>query len=128
MRTFVLLLMIALLPVRVWAGDDMAVRMAKTQVEGVSVSNAAAAPLAPSANMPEDCPMFAMATNNPVYDDDNDHNPAGYCPACYLCAPVAAQPEHNFPRYSAHSTPVAASASLYSDTDLAPDLRPPISS
>ena len=52
MRTLVLILMIALLPMRMWAAEGMAVRMAADQT-------ASATGVSAMESMPEDCPMMS---------------------------------------------------------------------
>ena len=59
MRTFTLFLMLALLPVRIWAADDMAFSMAK-MAAGASVLQDAQPLRSHTSNMPEDCPMMAV--------------------------------------------------------------------
>lgn len=59
MRIVVVVLMLALLPLRVWAAEGMAVRMAQEQL-GVSAT----------ASMPADCPMMAKAGALQEQQDD----------------------------------------------------------
>lgn len=117
MRTVVLILMIALLPLRMWAAEDMAVRMAQADVS--------AAQMSPSDPMPEDCPMMADATQHQE-SHDGSHAKV-HCMSCQLCAAAACMPELAFERDVAPTGPAVTRASNYVSADLAPDLRPPIS-
>lgn len=124
MRTFTLFLMIALLPVRIWAADGMAVGMAKMGVAVAVVQDAQT--LRPqTANMPGDCPM--MAVDQADHGGENDGRSAAHCMACHLCAPTAAQSDLSVARCPVPPGQAAARVSSYSDANLAPDLRPPIS-
>jgi hypothetical protein len=114
MRTFVLFLMIALLPLRMWAAEDMGVRMAQEQT--------AAAAMSAMESMPEDCPMMAKAHGS------QDETPStAHCMTCQLCASAACLPEVAFEQGPAPTRPPASGSSRYLSADLAPDLRPPIS-
>jgi len=117
MRTFVLILMIALLPLRMWAAGDMGVRMAQAEVAALQVSA--------SDPMPEDCPMMASATQHTGSHDDS--HAIVHCMSCQLCVAGACNPELAFERDAAPTGPAATRANHYVSADLAPDLRPPIS-
>ena len=119
MRTLVLILMIALLPMRMWAAEGMAVRMAQDEV-------AAAVGMAEMSSMPEDCPMMAMAKADPGSQDEAPQG-AGHCMACHLCAASACLPEVAFEQGPAPAGPPFAFKPAYVSADLARDLRPPIS-
>jgi hypothetical protein len=119
MRTLVLVLMIALLPMRMWAAEGMAVRMASDQAmaaAGVSAMEA----------MPEDCPMMAKAKAD-AGSQDEAPQAAGHCMACHLCAASACLPEVAFEQGPAPTGPPVASGLSHASADLARDLRPPIS-
>lgn len=114
---FVLILMIALLPMRMWAAEGMAVRMVQEQ--------AAAAQMSAMDTMPEDCPMMAKAMAD---GGSRDGSPAtAHCMTCHLCAAAACFPEVVFEQGPAPRGPPEARTSRYLSADLAPDLRPPIS-
>jgi hypothetical protein len=119
MRTLVLILMIALLPARMWAAEGMAVRMASDQVMAASGASATGA-------MPEDCPMMAKALGE-AGSEDGAPQAATHCMACHLCAASACLPQVAFEQGPAPTGPPSASAAGFVDADLAPDLRPPIS-
>ena len=117
MRTVVLILMIALLPLRMWAADGMAIRMAHQQ--------AAAAELSAKEPMPEDCPMMAKAAVADPETPDGSSSTA-HCTICHLCAAAASLPEMAFEPGPAPAGPPESRPSSYVSADLAPDLRPPI--
>ena len=119
MRTLVLVLMVALLPLRMWAAEGMAVRMAQQQI-------AAAAGSAHMASMPEDCPMAAQAMADGGLADEAPQA-ASHCAACYVCAAPACQPQHAPALGPPPAGPPAFGAARYASAEVAPDLRPPIS-
>ncbi|MGV3573108.1 MAG: hypothetical protein ACO1PB_21140 [Ramlibacter sp.] len=119
MRTLVLVLVIALLPLRMWAAEGMAVRMAYDQAM-------AAAGVAAMEAMPEDCPMMAKAKAGSG-SDDGSPQAASHCLACHLCAGSACLPEAAFGQGPAPTSPPVASALTYANAELARALRPPIS-
>lgn len=124
MRTFTLFLMLALLPVRIWAADDMAFSMAK-MAAGASVLQDAQSLRSQTSNIPEDCPMMAM--NQADHGDDPDGRSVVNCTACQLCAPTAAQSELSVASCPVPPRLTAVPVWLYANTSIALDLRPPIS-
>ena len=69
MRRLLLILMIALLPLRGWAGEMMAVSMAVQQLsvavaDQKSVAKAVEQAGSPTGAMPADCPMLGPLANN----------------------------------------------------------------
>lgn len=112
MRRAFLIVLLLLLPLRGWAGDAMAVRMATADL-----STAVAA-------MPLDCPSHAMV-------DDAPHD-AGHtddvCQSCDLCLPFAYVGSADVVVLSAvgHRRPLLDGPGL-SGVRLAPALKPPIS-
>jgi hypothetical protein len=117
MRTLVLMVMMALLPMRMWAAEGMSIRMA---VQEVAV---AAGGVAIQSAMPEDCPMMAKA-------DAGGHEspqPAGQCMACQLCAATACFPEIVLQQGPVPTGPPQGGQPSYASADLPRDLRPPIS-
>lgn len=110
--------MVLLLPLRVWAGDLMSVRMA-----------AGGAPPAMSVAMPADCPMLTQPDAADAGDGGGSAS-AGMadCMCCDLCIPVAevagARPEAvSFARHALPPTGGVAFASA----PPAPAFKPPIS-
>ena len=116
MRTIVLVLILALLPLRMWAADGMAVRMAQEQ--------AASAEMPAAHAMPEDCPMMAQAGA----EQGLHHEPSSeaQCVTCYLCAAAASLPSLGLAHGAAPAAPPGSRLVRFASTDLAPDLRPPI--
>ena len=119
MRTLVLILMIALLPMRMWAAEGMAVRMASDQAM-------AAAGISALESMPEDCPMMAKA-NADAGSEDGAPQAVAHCMACHLCAASACLPEVAFGQGPAPTGPPVVSGLSFASAELARDLRPPIS-
>ena len=117
MRTLVLILMIALLPLRMWAAEGMAVRMAQDQV--------AAAGLSAAEPMPQDCPMLAQAQAEPGSPDGAPTT--AHCMTCHLCAAAACLSEVAVAQGPAPAGSPESRPSPYLSATLAPDLRPPIS-
>jgi len=117
MRTLVLILMIALLPLRMWAAEGMAVGMALGE---------AAVAAGGSESMPVDCPMMAK-TSAPSGSEDEPPHAAPDCQACHLCAASASLPEVAFEPGATPVGPPFASLPAYASAHLARDLRPPIS-
>lgn len=78
-----LILMIALLPLRGWAVEHMAVQMA-------AGSLAAAVGEVQAAAMPADCPMMELAFL-PGERDQSDALGAKSCPTCQLCMGLAVE-------------------------------------
>ncbi len=118
MRTLVFLLLVALLPLRMWAAEGMAVRMAQDQV-------AAAMDQSAMSSMPEDCPMMAKAKSEATSEEGAPQT-AGQCMACHLCAATACVPAVAFAQGPSPTGPPAPTARGFADADLARDLRPPI--
>jgi hypothetical protein len=118
MRTVVLILMIALLPLRMWAAEGMAIRMAHAQPPAAGMSS-----MEP---MPEDCPMVAESTAGHGSQDDQSSSTA-HCLTCHLCAAAACLPEVALQQGPALAGPRDPRSNRYISADLSPDLRPPIS-
>lgn len=143
MRTLLLALMIALLPIRGWLGDAMAVEMAKHSLpEAVSVAGAAteahcheameagdhsgmAMQMSAGTDMPD---PLAHATHDTHDDAGADHQGCGTCTACQVCHTVALG---GMPRvdtvHGAPQAPPAAHASRFASAEPAQGLKPPIS-
>lgn len=115
MRTLALILMIALLPLRLWAADGMSVRMAHGEVVAAQQVAAHA--------MPDDCPMMGNAPSDAASHDGS--SPAPNCLTCHLVASVST-PEPALPQAAAPSGPPRYGPSRYLSAQSAPDLRPPI--
>jgi hypothetical protein len=118
MRSLMLILLVALLPLRMWAADGMAVTMAGQQLASAGLSSAG--------SMPADCPMAADA---PALQGAADEPaPMGHCGTCHLCAATAGLTAVQASCVSAEPAgPLQPRSSRYVDADLALELRPPIS-
>lgn len=118
MRSFVLILMVALLPLRLWAAEGMSVRMAFDEAHAVIG--------APVDSMPEDCPMKARPKAASDAGDDSAQS-VSHCFACQLSAASAPVAVANLGRGPAPAGLPSWSATLYASADLPRALRPPIS-
>ncbi len=136
MRFFFIALLIALLPLRGWAGHVMAVDMAAQQV---AVAHAAGQKSgmqktdAMNGAMAADCLMFSMAPSDtgaslnaekPVTSGAQCNN----CDTCELCLALATSAHTEWPTGIAdrHSALVAVGIG-FSSADRASSLKPPIS-
>lgn len=126
MRAALVVLMLALLPWRLWAADAMAVRMAQADVAATVAAVPAASAEQPSslAGMPADCPMLAALADDA---QPGDGQAGVHCPSCHLCAASAFMPLPVAVQQPAPAGPPRQSAGRYTSTAPAPDLRPPIS-
>lgn len=122
MRYLLLALMIALLPVRGWVGNAMAVDMASQQVlqaqAGVKTSSA----------MPEDCPMHAGTAGETATDPLKGAGHCNDCNTCELCLALATFT--GSAGAMASFTPAAAPPSvgqIFSSAGSSTRLKPPIS-
>ena len=103
---FIVLILIALLPLRGWSAVDMSVKMAAAETVA----------------MPDDCPMMSM---NSTTDDDKAHTG---CQSCQLCMTLVAQdvPGISLPEPAPLSLALAPTAH-YASADISTDSKPPIS-
>lgn len=125
MRYLFVILMIALLPLRGWAGHVMAVDMAAQQVEAAQKAVTTQAEKESIAAMPADCPMLAQAGTD---DDSATSKTHCSCDTCELCLALASVKDSGFfgATFTPHTAPPAASAG-FSSADPAAGLKPPIS-
>lgn len=144
MRTLLLALMIALLPLRGWLGDAMAVEMVKHSLPVAASASASMATAAAEAHCHEameagdhggmDMQMSAgtdMPDSSAHATHDSagaDHQGCGTCTACQVCHTVALG---GMPLvdtvHSAPQAPPAAHASRFASAEPAQGLKPPIS-
>ena len=126
MRRFFLVLLIVLVPLRVWAAEGMTVKMAGMQLGAA----AAVAAVQMKTGMPLDCPMMATQAGG-MQDDqqqgESQNSHAG-CQSCQLCMAMAA------PQILPLAAPERVRSGLqtwhssaYSSADIARDVKPPIS-
>jgi hypothetical protein len=116
MRTAVLIIMIALLPLRMWAAEGMAIRMAHEQPPAATMSS--------TESMPDDCPMMAEAAAG--HGSQDQPPTTAHCLTCHLCAAAACLAEVAFEQGPTPAGPPDPRSNRYVSADLAPDLRPPI--
>lgn len=139
MRTLLLALMIALLPIRGWLGDAMAVEMVRHSLPAAeaAVSMATAATEAHcheamddgnSMNMQMDMADHAGSHDNHSSNDGTGHQGCGTCTACQVCHTVAlgGMPLVDIV-HSAPQAPPAAHAARFASAEPAQGLKPPIS-
>ncbi len=143
MRTLLLALMIALLPIRGWLGDAMAVEMARHSLPAAaaqtSTSMAGAASeahcheaMATGDEAGMQMTMDMGSTDHASHDSGGsgggDHQGCGTCTACQVCHTVALgglpliDTVHGAPQ-----APPAAHASRFASAEPAQGLKPPIS-
>ena len=142
MRTLLLALMIALLPIRGWLGDAMAVEMVRHSLPAASlVAEASPAKAAADAHCHEameaaDSGMDTMAHHAGAHDDGNnsdnnrgtDHQGCSTCTVCQVCHTVALGGMPLIDTvHSAPQAPPAAHAARFASAEPAPGLKPPIS-
>lgn len=130
MRYLLLALMIALLPVRGWVGNAMAIGMASQQVAMAQASSVDAA-TNPDLAMPADCPMHAQAVSDQAADTDQTAAAGLHCNGCDTCQLCLALASLTWTRVAANppipdAAPLA-NASRFSDADSVASLKPPIS-
>jgi hypothetical protein len=125
MRVLLLALMIALLPVRGWVGNAMAVDMAAQQVTMAQQTASDAEPGAGASAMPEDCPMFAQDSGAQTPVADGGHCS---CNTCELCLALAffTWPDLQPTGFTPHAEPLPG-GTLFSSAERASSFKPPIS-
>ena len=133
MRYLLIALMIALLPLRGWAGDAMAVDMAAQQMLVAQTSAANTAAMTTASGMPADCPMHLQAVNAKAADDNSDQ--AGtletHCHSCDTCQLCLALSSWTHSVWSAGTMGRPALLLLagydFRSADAAASFKPPIS-
>jgi hypothetical protein len=125
MRVLFLALLIALLPVRGWMGNAMAVGMGAHQVMLAQQAVAAGGHEVDASAMPEDCPMHAQASEAGTPEAGDPHGNG--CNTCQLCLSFAS---FSWPRlqasdFAAHAEPLAG-GSHFTSAERAPGFKPPI--
>ena len=141
MRHLLVALMIALLPVRGWMGNamaiDMAAGMAMQQHVMAQTSNGGATPVSGSsaasmttAAMPEDCPMGAQNQDGKSVEGEQAGETAASCNcnSCELCLALAT---YTFPTmatatFTPHAEP-PSHRTRFSSAERVFSLKPPIS-
>jgi hypothetical protein len=140
MRFFLLALMIALLPLRSWAGDVMALEMAQQQLVATksgavhAISTGATALFSSNAT-PNDrshCPDHAQANaGGPAATSDSQDTAQDHCNTCTTCqvchsVAMASEVQWQVARQLPHYVPIPSSTAFTSAAP-APGFKPPIS-
>lgn len=124
MRHLVLILMIALLPLRGWASENMVVSMAVQQL--VVAQNQAAG----DTGMPADCPFFGQTSEKSATDTSgSDISPlCKGCTTCQLCMALVTgySPMLGTATELPHAKRLVSSVS-FTSAERAPGFKPPIS-
>ena len=137
MRTLLLALMIALLPIRGWLGDAMAVEMVRHSLPAASLvaEEASPASVAADAHCHEtmeaaDSGMDAMAHHDDGSSTNHgtDHQGCGTCTVCQVCHTVAlgGTPLIDIV-HGAPQAPPAARTARFASAEPVLGLKPPIS-
>ncbi|MBC7608673.1 MAG: hypothetical protein H7228_03710 [Polaromonas sp.] len=124
MRYLFVIIMIALLPLRGWAGHVMAVDMAGQQIAVAQKAVATHASKDSIVAMPADCLMLAQVGADKDSVTSNAHC---NCDSCELCLALASVKDTGFlaATFTPHTAPQASSAG-FSSADRATSLKPPI--
>ena len=141
MRHLLIALMIALLPVRGWMGNAMAidmaagmamqqVSMAQSSTEGATPVSGSSAASQATAAMPEDCPMTAQNQNGKSVEGEPAGDTASLCncDSCELCLALATftLPTLAIAAFTAHAEP-PSHGTRFSSAERVFSLKPPIS-
>jgi hypothetical protein len=125
MRRFFLVLLMVLVPLRVWAAEGMTVKMAGMQLGAA----ATVANVQMKTGMPLDCPMMATQA-----DGIQDGQPQGEsqshagCQSCQLCMAMAAPQIFDLVAPEMIKSGLRIwHPSFYTSADIARDVKPPIS-
>jgi hypothetical protein len=131
MRIWLLVLMIALLPVRGWMGNAMAVDMASQAVaKAQKTDSAASEAMETEASMPADCPMHAQFADTaaPAIDAEAGGVHCNACDTCELCLALATSTWSDAATlaFAPHAAPLATGYG-FSSADSFSSFKPPIS-
>ncbi|KQX86815.1 hypothetical protein [Variovorax sp. Root473] len=137
MRTLLLAFMIALLPIRGWLGDAMAVEMVRHSLPASEAVVSAATGIAEShcheAGMEADtghdmAAMHDIDSGDSQQPHGTDHADCGTCVACQVCHTVAlgGMPLVDTPHAAPQALP-AAHAARFASAEPVLGLKPPIS-
>jgi hypothetical protein len=124
MRQILLILMIALLPLRGWASESMAVSMAVQQLVVAQMQTV------DEAGMPADCPLFGQALKTSTTDTSNEGvSPlCKGCTTCQLCMALVTgyAPMPDIAAHLPHAVRLVNTVS-FTSAERAPGFKPPIS-
>ncbi len=126
--------MLALLPLRMWAADGMAMRMAGAGLANASVSAQAGHGMASMdmSSMPEDCPMMAGKGESKTHGHQppgDESGPSGHatCLTCQLCAALATTFEPSLARHAPPTAKPLAALDRFASAEPRRESKPPIS-
>jgi hypothetical protein len=117
-RRLVIVLMLALLPLRMWAAEGM--------LNGMALAGLGS-PDAQAASMPADCPMLAASGHQPPQQGDQTGDVIVTCLSCQLCAAMATAPDLSLDAACEHLRPALAPAPRFASAHPLLDHKPPIS-
>lgn len=141
MRLLLVALMIALLPVRAWLGDAMAMQMVAGPSATLKMAESSASPVKAGATfslnsetVPLPCHDATSAVGHasdfptsPTSTDPATHSDCAQCSTCQVCHSVALSPVINLLPMLAMSTQVVHGGhALFASAPRAPYLKPPI--
>ena len=128
MARLIVILLIALLPLRGWSATGMAVQMALMESAAMASSMESS-----QEAMPADCPMMQMASSadgDPSHSSDKSMDVKGHqsCQTCQLCMGMAVL-DYLSAKFTepAPFEPTLARADRFSSAELFEDSKPPIS-
>jgi hypothetical protein len=121
-RSFVLILIIALLPIRMWAAEAMSIRMAGQ--EGPSTASMGMDSMQAMDDMPPDCPMLAAAEKA---QKDESKGSGTACLSCQLCAAVDVSADFKPLAEASPALPAILASSNFDSADPTRENKPPIS-
>jgi hypothetical protein len=131
MRFLLLALMIALLPVRGWMGNAMAVDMASQAVmKAQKAGSQQDATLTAEDSMPADCPMHAQGAGTDAASPEVGSSGGSHCNACDTCELCLALATSTWPdaaavSFARHIAPLAMGY-RFTSADSFSSFKPPI--
>ncbi len=122
MRAIFIVLMIALLPLRAWLGDSMAMQVGMKSAYAIEI-------IATSADSIRAGATFSLNSNTSLLPchDQTAHGDCADCSTCQVCHSVALAPVINlFPVLALPTQAVQSGQTLFASVPRAPHLKPPI--
>lgn len=125
MRTWLLILMIALLPIRGWVGNAMAGELLSHRVAAGAVAIAHAHH---GAGLHQDCMTHAQSPADTAAKAQPDTSTTSSCASCQVFSAVALVFADAMPRVASFQSPRPPPAEArFASADRAPGFKPPIS-
>jgi hypothetical protein len=128
-RLFILLL-IALLPLRGWTAQGMAMQMGAMDRGAMDRGGVAVAAQMPGADegMAPDCPLYMQMASTPAATDASGTPAHKGCQSCQLCMPLVAMDAPTSVALGAHPQALPVSRwQSFASADRARHVKPPIS-